>query len=267
MSLFKKIFGKSAEQQQAADRARAPRVQLQPLHRISFHDQGSGQKLDLSNISEGGMAVLHKGDPRFQKDGVVSGVLRIDKDEFAIEAQIRHLNMVLAGCEFRNTKGAANLESKTVSGLASNISSGFAGTRLKRTIENYLRVEILALNLRPVDPAYLKPDPRGATHWLTDGRQNEVYCVIDASGIVAFHLNFLGHYIEGARGTGVRGGVVLENVSGERPGHKASALLDMSRGLSSETLALAKSFVHNVVRSRPEMRNLLEKFLEINLGK
>jgi len=192
------------------------------------------------------MALLHEGDPRLHRDAIVAGLLTIDKDEFAIEAQIRHLNAVLAGCEFRNANDATNLEY----------------VRLKRTIENYLRVEILALNLRPVDPEYLKQDPRGMTYWLTDGRQNEVYCVVDADGVVAFHLNFLGHYIEGARGSSVRGGVVLENVSGERPGHKGSALLDMSHQPTPETLALAKSFVHNVVRSPPEMRELLEKFFD-----
>lgn len=247
MSLFKKIFGKNAaDPAQSAHRSREPRILLQPLHRITFREKESGQHLGLGNLSGGGMGLLHQNDPRLRLDATIGGLLTIDKDEFEIEARVRHIGSVLAGCEFRNAHDPSDPER----------------VRLRRSIENYFRVEILALNLRPVDPAYLKQDPRGATHWLTDGRQNEVYCVTDSEGVVAFHLSFLGHYVEGARGKATSGGAIVETSTEERPGHKGSALLDLSRHLDPETRALAKSFVQNVVRSPPDVRESLQKLLD-----
>lgn len=191
---------------------------------------------DLANISTGGMGVIHAGDPRWKETDSCSGLVIIDKDEFGIQARICHVSEIVAGCEF----------------VGEN-------TKLKRAIEKYLRVEILALNLRQVADAYLKQDPLGDTTWFTDG-QNEIYVVTGAKGgdIISFHMTFLGHYVEGGGNGGVRIGNVKE--SNKPMGHKGSALLDFSRDSGGEILGLAVTFVQNIERMPAEMRErLLEK--------
>lgn len=254
MSIYKKIFGKWAvERDEPRSHVnRAPRVQLHPLHRVVFHQDGQENPLELANISAGGMAVFHRDEPTLKVGGLLKGSIRIEKDEFAIEARIRHIIGVLAGCQF----GAIAKEGAQDEEFA----------RLKRTVENYFRLEVLALNLYPVSAAFMKPDPRGATHWVTDGRQNEVFCVTDARGVVSFHLSFLGHYVEGTRGAGLQVGLIHEKLSSERPAHKASAMLDLTRAPKPETVRLALSFTQNSLRLPAEVRKGIEDFLGLELA-
>ncbi len=219
---------------------RAARVMVTPLHRISFRPVGSeANLLGLRNISIGGMALICDRVVKWASEDLIRGLLTVDKKEFQIEARIRHLSDVLAGCEF----------------TGENLT-------LKRAIEDYLRVEILALNLRPIGQAYLKPDPRGKAQWLTDGKANELYCVSDDQGLVAFHMSFIGHYVEWTREAGVRAGSVRPNED-DRPYHKGAELLDLSKSLTRETISLAKVFVQNVERVADELRReLIEKLAD-----
>ncbi len=236
MSFLKKLFGKTPDEKTL--RARAPRVSVTPLHRLSF--VASWKKdLELNNISTGGMAICrddHEGV--WQKDGVVSGLLKVDRDEFPVSARVRHVTQLIAGCEFVDPPAG-----------------------LTHAIEAYLRVEILALNLRKVDPGYMKKDARGEALWFTDGRQNELFCVVDASGLVAYHVSFLGNYFEGGRDKKVKGGLINEDAEESRQ-HKGSALIDMNRALSPEMVRLAKSFVQNVEQLPLAVRESIAAHLE-----
>lgn len=242
MNFIKKIFGVNKTAAEKAFQNRAPRVILTPLHRLSFRPDGSEQQLELSNISTGGMAVLHQGHGAFHPNSDARGLLIVDNEEFRIEARIRHLTDALAGCEFLN-----------------------GSVELKRAIEQYLRVEILALSLRKVDEAYLKPDPRGRVQWFTDGRQNEMFCVTDASDqVVAFHLSFFGNYVEGEKDRGVRAGNV-EDKESDRPGHKSSSLLNLNAVVSREIFVLGKVFVENVDRLDKDLRTQISNQINQSL--
>jgi hypothetical protein len=247
MSILKKIFGASAAEKeirkaQKALKARPPRVVVTPLHRIFFRPTSDqSRNLNLGNVSVGGMAVIHENAKGFTKDGIIGGTLIIDTHEIAIEARIRHLTEAIAGCEF----------------IDQNLS-------LKRSVEQYLRVEILALNLTQVSESYLKPDPRGKTLWLTDGRQNELFAIIDSEGVVAFHLSFVGTYVEGGRGQIPRVGNTQEKVS-EMPGHKGSTLVGhVSAEVSRETIVLARVFIQNIDRAAQEVRDQLGALLKVD---
>jgi hypothetical protein len=245
MSILKKLFSKSAAEKEAQRQLlnRAPRVKVTPLHRILFRLVGNehSEELKIGNVSIGGMAIIHDNYGGFTKDGTIAGLLVVDQNEINIEARIRHLTQNIAGCEF----------------VGQNL-------KLKRSIEQYLKVEILALSLSKVSEAYLKPDPRGKTLWLTDGRQNELFAVFDGEGIVAYHLSFLGNYVDGGRGLPPRVGNMRDQVS-ELPGHKGSTLVDLaSPQVSREAIALARVFVLNVDGAPKNLRDDLINLLVTN---
>jgi hypothetical protein len=254
MSIFKKIFSKKLSDESVKEEYpnRQPRVHLHPLHHVHFHADGVTSALDVANISSGGMAIFHREDSLFQVGGQVRGIISIDKDEFAIEARIRHIFGILVGCQFNH--------------IAKQELPNDEYTRLKRAVENYFRIEVLALSLHPVSPAFLKHDERGVSHWVTDGRQNEIFAVMDEKGMVTFHLSFVGHYVEGGRGCALQAGLVHERGHHERPGHKVAAMLDLSRAPDAETLRLALSFVQNAARLPSEVRKELEEFLTDKLA-
>jgi PilZ domain len=222
MSFLKKLFSAKADDRREI-KPRAPRVSVTPLHRLQFKSQDA--KCGLGNLSTTGMAVFRDVGPNWT-DGwhlgdTVHGVLRVDQNEFSVSAVIRHISSTIAGFEFISPP-----------------------LTVIRAIEAYLRIEILALSLRRVDPAYMKKDPRGDTHWFTDGRQNELFIIADAKGVIAFHMTFMGNYIEGGRDRALKGGIVNEQEDGQL--HKGSALVDVSRKLPAEMAAIAVTYVQHV---------------------
>jgi hypothetical protein len=237
MSFFKKIFGAAENARAEISAKRAPRVSVTPLHRIAFLEHQDGPKSQLANISTSGMALLRDG-LSWNPGETRKGFLIIDKEEFEVESKIRHLSGKLAGCEFLGAENVA----------------------LKRSIEVYLRVEILALALRLVNDAYMKADPRGKTLWYTDGRQNEVYVVFDEAGVVAFHMSFLGNYVEGGRGQLPRVGELRDDTP-LAPGQKGSTMIDAPRRPAGNTLNLALTFLRNVDQLPPALREELAKNL------
>lgn len=242
MSLLKKLFSAKNESKREM-KPRAPRVLVTPLHRLQYKSQDV--KCGLSNLSTTGMAVFRDPTDGWHIGDLVHGVLRVDREEFSVSGMIRHISSTVAGFEFQNPPMA-----------------------VVRAIESYLRVEILALSLRRVDPAYMKKDPRGDTHWFTDGRQNELFAVVDTKGVVAFHMTFMGNYIEGGRDRALKGGVVNEQddfTADQAQSHKGSALVDVSRKLPAEMAALAVTYVQHVEALPPELRQDLAS--QLNPGK
>ena len=225
MSFFKKMFGSSEEA--SAKVQRFPRVQMTPLHRISFHPAGETVH-KLANISIGGMALLgdESSGSGWKKDVLLNGTLTVDKSEHKIEARIRHITSTVAGCEFMGVS-----------------------QELRQAIESYLRVEILALTLSRVDPKFIKQDARGKPSWFTDGKQNELYVTEDAKGISAFHIAFFGTYLEYDRTAGLRVGFLHDDDGlGEdtNPGYKGGSMIEMKGTVPIETISLADTFVRNI---------------------
>ncbi len=231
MGLFKKLLGlESSDSADKAFPARATRVKVTPLHRLAVHIGNDVKPLEIANVSVDGLAVFHLQRPEFVEGAEVSGHMLIESQDFAISARIRHVTEVLAGLEFLN-----------------------ADVALRRAVEKYLSVEILALNLRPIASSYLKPDPRGEAMWFTDGKKSEIYCVRDKDGLISFHLGFLGNYVEFERGGRLRAGTVLDSEPREAR-YKGSDLIEMSRHPSHEIIKLARVFAQNAERAPNDLR-------------
>lgn len=113
-----------------------------------------------------------------------------------------------------------------------------------KAIEQYFKVEICSLRLNRVSDVYLQRDPAGQVVWFTDGNQNEIYYVWGQSGIVKFHLSFLGNYIEGSPGSPLRWGYVVEDAAIHK--HKRSSLLQLKEEASDEVLQYGKLLIENV---------------------
>ena len=236
MGFLKKMFG--SKEETAPERKevrRPPRVSLTPLHRISFETAKNGS-IQLANISIGGMGLICPGGCPWPVNSHVDGTLKIDGQDHQVKVVVKHTTQAFSGVQFEGSIG-----------------------QLKKAIENYLRVEILALSLTKVDDAYLKPDPRGQAVWLTDGRQNEIYTVSDASGLAAWHLNFFGNYMEGERGKKVRSGSVQEHEEKNDPGHKGSAMVEIASAVPEEIARIGRTFVQNAEKLPAPLREAILK--------
>jgi hypothetical protein len=219
---------------------RFPRIKMTAMHRIAFREGASGE-FKLANLSVGGMALI--GDEGsalgWKKESLISGTFVVDKSEHKIEARVRHITQSFAGCEFIG-------ENK----------------ELRQSIESYLRVEILALNLSMVNPQYIKEDPRGKASWYTDGKQNELYATEDAKGVSGFHLSFFGTYLEYDRTSGLRTGLLHdEEADDTNPGYKGSSIIEMKGGIPIETISLADTFVRNIEKMPAETRGKIAAIL------
>lgn len=230
MNWLKKVMGSiSGQPNKVVFPARASRVSLGPLHRVSFRPVEKPVKLELGNISNGGMMLLEPGTMA-ESGKFVKGELTIDHDTFDLEGKFRYTNMNRAGVEF--VKPSPELVS---------------------AIERYLRLEFLAMKLRRVDDMYLKPDPRGKVVWMTDGKQNEIYAVIGNRGLADFHLTFLGHHIHASHDSSIFVGAVEEDEN-TNPGHKGSNLLVQDTSAPKEILRLALVFASNATDIPDEVR-------------
>lgn len=240
MSLLKKIFGGSSTQEEHKKSLtdRSPRVAISALHKLNFTPSSGGANatFSLSNISASGMGLIHEENSGFIVGQPIRGLLVVGSDDFNVEAFIKHVSKRMAGCHFIGENSA-----------------------LRKTIENYFRVEISALNLRAVAGKFLKPDPRGELKWFTDGNHNEVYCVSDKQGLCAFHMTFLGNYVEWERGSKLIGGTIKEDNRLRRLA--GSSLVDIEQVIPSETLELAKVFNDNVQDIGKELRESIRNVL------
>lgn len=223
MSLFKKLFGRNPSEPSLGPLPpRPPRVVLNDFHRVFFalkRSDGVSVPLHVVNLSVGGMAL-----PRIAVEGADVGLgfdgrLAVDTVDFPVSCRVRHVSENNLGCEFIDSH-----------------------PDLRRAIESYLRVEILALKFRRIDSSVLKADPRGETLWFTDGGTNELHAVRDAQGLVEFHVTFLGNYLEGGRGKSLRGGFIQASTSEKTFAFKGSDLLDL-KPVEPEMLALVHGLI------------------------
>lgn len=238
MGLFKrKPNPATAEAVKPQSIPRPARVRLTSLHSIHFRLLEGDHKHQLVNISTGGMALKQDEFASWRRDEAISGLLLIGGEDFTISARVKHLTNLIAGCEFIDVPMA-----------------------FRRTIENYLRIEILGLSLRPIEVAYIQPDPRGSVAWFVDGQMNEIYCVSDDQGVVTFHATFLGIYVEGGRQQSIRMGTVLSEET-TTPGHKSADMVDFGRPMDAGVLKMARSFVQNAERMPLWLREEIDHFL------
>lgn len=237
MSIFKKLLGVGKSER--VHTLRPPRVRITTLHRVLFRQLVSGKEacIPVGNISTQGMGLLRAQAKAPALGQRIEGELEVNDSSFKVASEVRHLGDAIVGCQFVG-----------------------AYDPLSRAIEEYFRVEICALQLYPVDEAYLKHDPAGQVRWFTDGKQNEVYFVADGDGILTFHVSFLGNYIEGGRGKVLRCGHVIEDLPSTK--HKGSSLLDLSPQISEEVLRLSHQLIDSLESLPAAEAGLLKALLK-----
>ncbi len=234
MSLFKKLFSSGLVKNNKREHTWRPnRVQVRDLHNVRFVSKDSGE-LAIANVNSRGVGFIRPESLVLQVGQNLHGRFYVEGSEFDSQAIIRHLSAKVIGCEFQNSS-----------------------QDLIRAIDNYFRVEILAMSLVLVQEKFLQPDPRGRVVWLTDSRQNEIYLVEDQNGIVDFHISFLGMYLEGQRGMATKAGWIVDDENLGAAKAKASALIRYDAASSVEIKQLGRLLVNNATDLDAEKKKQL----------
>ena len=220
MSILRRLFGLSDSR---AHVARRPRVMIGPLHRVEFI--GPSGMVRVVNVSPDGIGLFRNDAPDARAGQVIEGVLTIAGKPFSVAVEVRHVSPSVVGLRFKDVSAALN-----------------------RAIEDYFRIEIVALKLRQMNPEFMKQDPEGTPVWFTDGRLNELYYVVKDGELKRFHMSFLGHYLEGGPDAPVRSGFAPDE-SEEARGNSGqrAPLVDLGREASRQALELGQQLLVNVV--------------------
>ncbi len=212
------------------------RLKVADHEKIFFFIKDEGleiKKLTVQNISVGGIGLLASEFPNADLSRNIEAEMRIvsharienipQSSTFKISATVVHITATTLGLRF-----------STVS------------PELEFALEQYFKAELLGTRLNLVDKKFLKAENDILPIWLTDGRANEIYILADKSGIINFHLGFLGHYIEGEKGKKLRVGQITESSDSERMNrYKGSELIDMNPQAEETSIRLARDFVTN----------------------
>lgn len=212
------------------------RLKVEDHEKIAFVIKDEGlqiQKLSVQNISVGGIGLLVSHFPNADLSRNIEAELRIT-------SQTRAENIPLSST-FKISATVVHITATTV-GLRFNTVS----PELEFALEQYFKAELLGTRLNVVDKKFLKTENDILPIWLTDGRANEIYILADKTGILNFHLGFLGHYIEGEKGKKLRVGQITQSTNGERSNkYKGSELIDMTPKAELTSVRLARDFVAN----------------------
>jgi len=214
---------------------RAPRVQLLPLHKI--HCTVTVFALEIatgvSNISASGVGLMRDALKTWPPIGTqLPANLQIGKNVFKIDLFIIHLSPAVIGCKFINPS-----------------------KELVTAINQYLKVELLAVEMIYIGPQNLEPTALGVPHWYHGDNNTELYFVEEPKShkVVQMKLLFLGHYLEAAPGQAVKFGHYVENeaLNQASAGAKSERLgtatnIRWENSIGAETLSAAIDFLNNV---------------------
>ena len=228
------------------------RLKVADHDKIFFFIKDEGReikKLTVQNISVGGIGLLASEFPNADLSRNIEAEMRIishsrnenipQSSTFKISATVVHMTATTVGLRFN-----------------------MVSPELDFALEQYFKAELLGTRLNLVDKKYLKAENDILPIWLTDGRANEIYILADSSGIINFHLGFLGHYIEGEKGKKLRVGQITESNDSERMNkYKGSDLIDMSPKAEETSVRLARDFVLNANGIEPAVREELLSLL------
>lgn len=156
---------------------RSTRVTLEPLHHVFFELQRpfAKGKIRLVNLSLSGLGFRRDDLERWPEPGqTVEGLLHLHGRAYPFTAKTVHVSSKIVGARFETLPPT-----------------------LETAILEHFKIELSAVELTRVNPAMLKADPEGDTHWFFGPNDCEIYYVSRGPEILHFHLSFLGNYIEG----------------------------------------------------------------------
>jgi hypothetical protein len=259
MGIFGKLIGKKAPEGEGAtpvaptqpaaaappilqaESRVAPRVRISPLHRIQFQCSEPqfakfAQPIGVGNISSSGIAFIRSALPQWPgPTEQVGGLLLIGSHQLGIRARIIHLSTALVGCRFEGE-------------LAS----------LQQAIDEYFKLELTAIQARPMNPSILKKDPRGTPHWFMAENNSELYYIENAGRVVHFHLSVFGNYIDGGEGKPTTYGHEQPDRDGAEL-IKSSVLIHTTTDLPKDVVMGALRFLEGIDKVPREVRDQIVK--------
>lgn len=250
--LFGAKFEKAAAELEAKTQKRmAPRIQLQPLHRIRFvptkpmtgmlaDSRGGGLALGIANVSLSGIGFTRESVAEWPASGsLIEGELEAGDRKASVTVKLVHVTGRLAGCSFQGEFGV-----------------------VQRLVLDYFRVELAALNMIQAPADILKEEPDGAPHWFHGKNNCELFYVTkpDApSALVRFQLSFFANYIESGEDGTPRFGTVVEDEGGDKPMHKGSTLVCWQDAPEPELIETFVKFLKNISGLPAEIRDELAR--------
>ena len=219
MSWWQKLQGKKSRL--AVERE--ARLRVIDQNKVSFLIKPN-QNVEIQNISSGGIAIPRTTLFNAEVGQIISGELNfLKRQSFNLQAKVAHLSSSTIGMSFNEQTA-----------------------ELAIALNQFFRAEMVGARLRLVDKKYLKVPQNGEPLWLTDGQENELYVVFDQSGILSFHMTFLGHYVEGGPDKKLVVGQVAKGSEDRKQNMQAeSELITFNDSARASTLQLAREYVMN----------------------
>lgn len=227
---------------------RSPRVQLLPLHGVTFHvDEPVGfGHLPVWNLSVDGIGFLESPESgagtrtRWPVPGSagsrLNGKLMIRSEEFPVQVTLVHAGPSRAGGRFEDPT-----------------------PEFQRRINEHFLTEFAALKLTSIKRDLLQDDPDGEPLFFVGENNSELFVVVNQGKVIHFHLCFFGNVIDGSKDGKLTAGTLDdEGFSDGGPGHKSAALVRKSRVVSDELATIAIRFLSNVRQLDPALRDQIE---------
>lgn len=200
-----------------------------PLHNLALRlSAGAGAAVPITNISTAGLGLLRAGMEQVpETGGRIEGALELEGRRLDTILRVAHVSPTVIGCAFEEPSAD-----------------------LKAAILRYFEVEISAVEMKEISPAFLKADPDGTPHWFRGRNNCELFFVTDSrDGLVRFSMAFFGNMVEGGLSEETRFGHVVDTVDEEaefKPGYKASALVSWAPDPERDLSELARRFLKGV---------------------
>lgn len=233
MSIFRRIF-KSGTKPGHDQVQRAARLQMLPLHGVTFHVQeppGFGH-LAVLNLSVEGIGLMRGSDggranwPAPGSAGSrLRGRLMIRSEEFPLAVALVHAGADRAGGRFENPS-----------------------PEFQRRLREHFLAEFAAQKMGAVKRELLQDDPDGEPRFFVGENNSELFLVEKDGRLVHFHLCFFGNVIDGEKDGTISAGTLddRDHFASDGPGRKSVALVKRAQAVSDDLAALAVRFLSNV---------------------
>jgi hypothetical protein len=204
----------------------APRVRVLSLAGVAAElDSAPGRRLELSNISSSGVAfIVEEGLPPPERGVAMQGQFHFGESRIPFAGEVVHSTGQVIGLRFTGATAA-----------------------ISEMVQKHFDIELRAKAMVEVKREMLKEEPDGKPRWFRSSRGFDLFLVEGQGGeVVSFHLAFLGHYFEGARGKALRYGNVVDAHPGASAQYKGSDVIQFQNEIPADTRSAAVRVVENV---------------------
>jgi hypothetical protein len=220
-------------------KARADRVRLSDSSAIKLLFKGTGEILEIQNISVSGVALASS---QFSLGETLPCELRIQEKIFPLEIQIVHCGSYGSGAHFLNP----TLE-------------------LVMNITGHLQAELLGIRVVQVSQQFMKASEVGEAIWFEGEKKSGLYYVIHSGKVISFTLSALGHVVEWAEGTGLKFGQMVNNPDSRV--YESGSKQTWKQSWPESTRALLQKFASNIpALDKDHLTQILSRVAQIPTG-